>query len=134
VPREYAAVFAERRVLRGSSFDLLRGALPAGADVVGGGTGRHSRLGLIIPKRLVRRAVMRNAIKRQAREAFRHLSDDLPAADIVLRLARWPQDIAALAATPPRLKRALRAEIEQLLRRLADTARRASGIPAAAAP
>lgn len=46
-----------------------------------------ARLGLVIPKRLARRAVLRNLIKRLARESFRHLAHRLPGVDIVVRLA-----------------------------------------------
>jgi len=49
-----------------------------------------ARLGLVIPKRLARRAVLRNLIKRLAREAFRHALPKLPAVDMVLRLSRPP--------------------------------------------
>ena len=45
-----------------------------------------ARLGLVIPKRAVRRAVRRNLIRRWAREAFRQRQHSLPARDIVLRV------------------------------------------------
>ena len=45
------------------------------------------RLGLAIAKRQVKLAVMRNRIKRIARESFRHNTGSLPNIDIVL-LAR----------------------------------------------
>lgn len=77
-PAQYAEVFAARRVLRGEIFALhyrhnrLQGA----------------RLGLVIPKKQARTAVLRNAIKRQAREVFRLRRAALPAVDMVLRLAK----------------------------------------------
>ena len=46
----------------------------------------HPRLGLIISKKNVRRAVDRNRIKRLVRESFR-LSNNLPCADVIF-LAR----------------------------------------------
>lgn len=49
-----------------------------------------ARLGMVIPKRYAKSAVLRNAIKRQAREAFRLVAGRLPACDLVLRLARVP--------------------------------------------
>jgi ribonuclease P protein component len=52
--------------------------------------GSSARLGLIIPKRLARRAVLRNVLKRLARESFRQVLADLPAMDVVLRLAKTP--------------------------------------------
>src|SRR5262249_2233430 len=47
-----------------------------------------ARLGLVIPKRWARRAVERNLVKRQLREAFRQLAATLPAEDFVFRLVR----------------------------------------------
>ena len=102
---EYSAVFSARRVLRGSYFDLHYGP--------GGKAG--ARLGLIIAKKLVARAVQRNLLKRLAREAFRQLHGDLSRNDLVLRLARppglrmdtqarrlWRADIVQLLASMPR--------------------------------
>lgn len=47
----------------------------------------HARLGLVIAKKNVRRAVDRNRVKRIARESFRHHRADLDNLDIVV-LAR----------------------------------------------
>lgn len=66
----------------------------------------------MIPKKLARSAVLRNAIKRQAREAFRHKCASLPAVDLVLRLTR-PVTVME--------KSLWRAEIEALLDRLVKT-------------
>lgn len=96
-------MFSARRSLRGSYFDLHY--------CPGGEAG--ARLGLIIAKKLVARAVQRNLLKRLAREAFRQVRDDLPANDLVLRLARPPglrMDTLA--------RRSWRADIEQLLARM----------------
>lgn len=79
-PAEFAAVLASSRRLRGERFEVRfrrNGGLTA-------------RLGLIIPKRLARRAVERNLLKRLIREAFRTMRPDLPAVDLVFRLARPP--------------------------------------------
>lgn len=101
-PGEYAVVFAERRVLRGEWFQLHVGP---------GGTG--ARLGLVISKKNARRAVLRNLVKRIAREVFRHARAGLPAADVVLRLAK------PLAGPADRERRqAWRVDIERLLARL----------------
>lgn len=75
---EYTAVFGVRRVLRGSLLNLHYGP---------GATG-SARLGLVIPKRNAAHAVTRNYCKRAARELFRHRRADLPALDLVLRLAQ----------------------------------------------
>jgi ribonuclease P protein component len=53
----------------------------------------HCRLGLVIAKKKVRRAVDRNRIKRLIRDHFRLCQDQLPAVDIVF-LAR--QNLALL--------------------------------------
>lgn len=100
---EFSSVFASRRALRGDYFDLHY--LPrseAGA-----------RLGLIVAKRLARRAVQRNLLKRIAREAFRHAMPGLPAYDLVLRLTKPPGDLLDSGA-----RRSWRADIEKLLARL----------------
>lgn len=47
-----------------------------------------ARLGLVIPKKQARTAILRNAIKRQARDSFRLCRASLPSLDIVLRLVR----------------------------------------------
>ncbi len=62
-PRQYSEAFSARRVLRGERFALhyRRNGLPT------------SRLGLVIPKKQARTAVLRNAVKRQARETFRRV-------------------------------------------------------------
>lgn len=76
--KDYSEVFAARRVLRGTMFALhyRPNALP------------HARLGLVIPKKQARAAVLRNAVKRQTRELFRRRRDSLPAFDLILRLAQ----------------------------------------------
>lgn len=103
----FAAVFANRRVLRGALFDLHY--RPNEADTV--------RLGVVIPKRNARRAVLRNRFKRLAREVFRHQRKDLPKMDLVLRLAR-PADSRAVENA------VVREDIQRLLSRLpTDTSR-----------
>lgn len=99
---EFGAVFAERRVLRGSIFALHY--RPNG--------GASARLGLVIAKKLARRAVWRNSIKRIGREAFRLARSGLPATDLLLRLAK---PVAAVDAPSRRL---WRNEIDALLAKL----------------
>lgn len=103
---EFSAVFSHRRVLRGERFDLhYRPNEGAGA-----------RLGLVIAKKLARRAVLRNLLKRLGREAFRQARAGLPSFDLVLRLAK------PVAKAEPPSRRDLRAEIDGLLRRLGERA------------
>ncbi len=69
--------------------------------------GRGARLGLVVARKLARRAVTRNLVKRLAREAFRRAWLSLPSCDVVLRLVRpvaaddrpaLHRDVAALLA------------------------------------
>lgn len=69
----------------------------------------HARLGLVIAKKKVRRAVDRNRLKRQIRDSFRLQQNLLPAVDVVF-LAR--QDLMALDSA------AFRAALEQGWKRL----------------
>ncbi|WP_303785780.1 ribonuclease P protein component [Azovibrio restrictus] len=112
---EYSSVFGFRRAIRGRFFLLHHG--PPGP------AGQPARLGLVIGKKLLKRAVQRNLVKRIARERFRLLHPDLPSRDIVLRLA-------------VKLQKPVRAEVAADIERLFDRLRRAeSRSPAAdAAP
>jgi ribonuclease P protein component len=106
-PGQYSEVFSARRVLRGSLFALhyRRNALPG------------SRLGLVIPKKQARTAVLRNAIKRQAREFFRQRRARLPALDLVLRLAQ-PVGPGGRCVPDRQARTAWRAEIAALFDKL----------------
>lgn len=82
-PWEYTEVFKNRRVLRSRHFALhyhLTGTLQRPLPT--------ARLGLVVPKKNARDAVLRNAVKRQIREAFRQRRPQLPLGDLVLRLAQ----------------------------------------------
>jgi ribonuclease P protein component len=74
-----------------------------------------ARLGLIVPKRLARAASLRNAIKRQGREAFRLVAFEIQPCDMVLRLKR---PLVGVRAADSAQRKVWRAEIEALLRRL----------------
>lgn len=97
---------AARKVVRGTCFDLHY--LATGAD-------KRARLGLIVPKRLARAASLRNAVKRQGREAFRIAAAEIPPCDLVLRLTRPLKGVRAGDSMQHRL---WRTEIEALLGRL----------------
>ena len=97
---------AGRRLVSGVVFDLRYRA--SGASEV-------ARLGLIIPKRLARSASLRNAIKRQCREAFRLMAIDIPPCDLVLRLTRPLEGVKARDGVQ---RKAWRADVEDLLTRL----------------
>jgi ribonuclease P protein component len=102
-PREFAAVLSARKVVKGDTFDLHF------LDQ----KGLVARLGLVVPKRLAQAASLRNAIKRQGREAFRQLP--LRPCDVVLRLKRR---VSKTPAEFDQQRKLWRSEIEQLFRRL----------------
>ncbi len=105
-PQEFAAVLSARMVLRGDSFDLhfRKSDLKVPA-----------RLGLVVPKRLAHAANLRNAVKRQGREAFRLMSLQLPDCDVVLRLKR---PLAPSSEEIRAQKQLWRREIESLMQKL----------------
>ena len=105
-PQELSAVVAARRVVRGELFDLHYSLASEGGA---------SRLGLIVPKRLARTASLRNAIKRQGREAFRLIAVEISPCDLVLRLRR---PLKGLSARDDIQRRVWRRELGDLLKRL----------------
>lgn len=76
---EYSSVFGFKRAIRGKLFLLHYGPRRE--------AGEPARLGLVIGKKLLKHAVQRNLVKRIAREQFRLLQPQLPARDILFRLA-----------------------------------------------
>lgn len=75
-------------------------------------------LGVLLPKRWARRAVTRNAIRRQIYEAAREKAARLPQAALVVRLRSEFSRKQFLSATSEVLKRAVRAELDQLFGRV----------------
>lgn len=55
--------------------------------------GLGARLGLAVPKRVVKHATDRSRLKRLIRESFRHNRDRLPAVDIVVSVKTLPADV-----------------------------------------
>lgn len=74
-------------------------------------------LGVLLPKRWARRAVTRNAIRRQIYEVSRQAPVALPQAAWVVRLRSEFSRKQFVSATSDPLKRAVRLELEQLLSR-----------------
>lgn len=66
----------------------------------------HPRLGMVIAKRLLARAVERNRVKRCIRERFRQLLPELPACDFVVRLIVRPEPGEEARDLPRALQRA----------------------------
>ena len=81
---EYDRVLKSRaaKQLRCGCFRVL--AMESGSE--------GARLGLIIGKRQLKRAVDRNRVKRLVRESFRITRTNLPPVDVVVQLIRPPDD------------------------------------------
>lgn len=73
---EFSSVFRFRCAYRGASLDVLAGPNELGI----------SRLGMIVPKKVIRTAVGRNRIKRLLREWFRLNQADIAGLDVIARL------------------------------------------------
>lgn len=71
-------------------------------------------IGAIVPKRWARRAVTRNAIKRQIYTVSQDFEARLPAAAHVVRLRAGFDRAQFHSATSPQLKQAVRAELQRL--------------------
>lgn len=101
-PAAYKAVFAQAVKSQDKYFTLL--AVHNQLE--------HPRLGLAIAKKVIKRAVDRNSLKRIARESFRLRQHSLTALDIVV-LARRD----ALIASPELLRKSLERHWLQLVKR-----------------
>jgi ribonuclease P protein component len=89
---EFSSVFGFRRAIRGKLLMLHYQPRPEGNT--------EARLGVVVAKKLLKRAVDRNRVKRVVREQFRLHRAALPGVDLVVRLAAKPAtlDGAQLAA------------------------------------
>ena len=79
---EFSSVFGFRRAIRGKWLMLHYQPHPE--------TPGDARLGLVVGKKLLKRAVHRNLLKRIVREQFRLQRASLPACDLVVRLFAKP--------------------------------------------
>jgi ribonuclease P protein component len=77
-------------------------------------------LGAMVPKRWARRAVTRNAIKRQIYNVGERFCHHLPAAAHVVRLRTTFDRKVYISASSDHLKLAVRQELEQLFERALD--------------
>jgi ribonuclease P protein component len=98
---EFSSVFGFRRAIRGKLLTVHYQPRPDGEN--------GARLGLVIAKKYLKRAVDRNHFKRIIREQFRCVRGGLPALDLVVRLT------VKSAAIDPKL---LTAELIFLLNRV----------------
>lgn len=130
-PSDFQRVLATRPVARSPHFSLHH-AVPDAAELSTGSAesaGRAVesqldsvagwRFGLVVPKRQARRAVTRNLVKRQAREAMRQHLNRLPPGDWVVRL-RAPINVQQFpSAASPALRLAMRSELSGLFNAVA---------------
>lgn len=116
---QFQAAMAGAPVAKTPHFALHRGALDA-PPVAGRALFpvAGAWLGVVLPKRWARRAVTRNAIRRQIHELSRLHADSLPPAAWVVRLRSEFSRQQFVSATSEPLKRAVRAELAQLLGRV----------------
>jgi ribonuclease P protein component len=80
---------------------------------------RDAWIGAVVPKRWAKRAVTRNAIKRQIYTVSRQVKPPLPAAAHVVRLRVGFDRAQFVSASSPALKRAVRGELQELFARAA---------------
>ena len=80
---EFSSVFGFRKAIRGTWLMLHYQPRAEGHT--------DARLGLVVGKKLLKRAVDRNRLKRVVREAFRLRRCTLPACDLIVRLAVKPR-------------------------------------------
>lgn len=73
-PAEFKQVFEKRQSAHNAHFGIY-----AMTNTLG-----HARVGLVVSKKVSKKAVVRNRIKRQVREAFRLKQQDLGAIDYVV--------------------------------------------------
>ncbi len=130
---QFQAALAGATVARTPHFALHRRSLPLppAQPAAEGVAGEHDAvplfrptgvwLGAMVPKRWARRAVTRNAIRRQIYTLGLALQDQPPAAYVV-RLRSAFDRRQFVSATSEPLRRAVRAELEQLFARARRTA------------
>lgn len=81
---DFSSVFRFRCTHRGASLEML--AAPNGLA--------FARLGMIVPKKVLRTAVARNRVKRLLREWFRQSQVEIAGLDVIARLkSRCSEDI-----------------------------------------
>lgn len=117
--QQFQAVMAGAPVAKTPHFALHRVSLDGQSDGRALFPVAETWLGVLLPKRWARRAVTRNAIRRQIYEAARLRAGGLPQAAMVVRLRSTFSRQDFVSASSDVLKRAVRAELEQLLSRVA---------------
>lgn len=92
-PTEFKHVFEQRQSAHNAHFGVY-----AAKNQLG-----HARIGLVVSKKVSKKAVIRNRIKRQVRENFRLQQDDFDAYDFVI-VAKAPLSAIASATITPQLQ------------------------------
>jgi ribonuclease P protein component len=118
---QFQAVLAGATVARTAHFALHRCPLdaPSGGVSPFAAPARDVWIGALVPKRWARRAVTRNAIKRQIYNVSAASEASLPPAAHVVRLRTGFDRKQFASASSDKLKTAVRAELQQLLARAA---------------
>ena len=117
---QFQALLAHRPVARTAHFALHRLPVPAtgGAEAALFGAPGQAWLGAMVPKRWARRAVTRNAIKRQIYAVGatfeERLAQAAPQSALVVRLRTAFDRKQFVSATSAPLQQAVRAELQQL--------------------
>jgi ribonuclease P protein component len=117
--QQFQAVMAGLPVAKTPHFALHRAALDSMHEDARAFPVADAWLGVLLPKRWARRAVTRNAIRRQIYEAARAVWPPAAAGRLVVRLRSEFSRKQFVSATSEPLKRAVRAELQQLLGRVA---------------
>jgi len=115
---QFQAVLAGPPVAKTAHFALHRASLDGEHDGRPLFSSADVWLGVMLPKRWARRAVTRNTIRRQIYETARALPAAPPPSAWVVRLRSEFSRKQFLSATSEPLKRAVRAELQQLLGRM----------------
>jgi ribonuclease P protein component len=116
---QFQAVLAGATVARTAHFALHRCPLDAPSGGAALFATHDQWLGAMVPKRWARRAVTRNAIKRQIYTVSAESEASLPQAAHVVRLRAAFDRKEFVSATSDKLKAAVRDELRQLLARAA---------------
>ena len=116
---QFQAAMVDRPVAKTPHFALHRAAIESSQAARPLFPVADAWLGVVLPKRWARRAVTRNAIRRQVYEAARVLPAGLPQAAWVVRLRSEFSRKEFVSATSEPLKMAVRAELQALLGRVA---------------
>jgi ribonuclease P protein component len=116
---QFQAAMVDRPVAKTPHFALHRAALEGTLAARPLFPVADAWLGVVLPKRWARRAVTRNAIRRQVYETARLLPAGLPQAAWVVRLRSEFSRKEFVSASSEPLKQAVRAELQALLGRVA---------------